>query len=83
MIDEKLLVAWNAAYWLMRSEARRQQHARFPDCNWKQVEEHDETVSAVVSAQVELCMEAMHGPQANPPRFVWAGQGERAHAVGA
>ena len=70
MIDEKLLVAWNAAYWMMRSEAKRQQLARFPDCNWQLVEDHDEAVSAVVSAQVELCMEAMHGSAAVAGSYV-------------
>lgn len=59
MFDEKLLVAWNAAYWMMRSEARRQQKARFPDCDWKRVEADDEWVSAIVTAQAEACLDAM------------------------
>jgi len=59
MVDEKLLVAWNAAYWMIRSEAERQNGARYPDCDWKQVEAHDECVAAVVTAQAEVCIEAM------------------------
>ena len=62
MFDKKLLVAWNAAYWMIRSEAQRQNVARFPDCDWNQVESHDECVAAVVTAQAEICIKAMQGP---------------------
>ena len=67
MIDEKLLVAWNAAYWMMRSEARRQQSARFPDCNWKAVEADDDWIATVVTAQAEVCLAAMRGMKAGLP----------------
>lgn len=57
--EKRFFVAWNAAYWMLRSEARRQQKARFPDCNWKQVEADDDWVSSVMLAQAELCLAAM------------------------
>lgn len=60
--DQHAQVAWNAAYWLLRSEARRQLDARFPDCDWKFVEAHDECVAAVIEAQTRLCVKAMQGP---------------------
>ncbi len=58
-IEENHLVAWNAAYWMMRSEARRQQKARYPDCNWRALEADDDWISTVASAQAEVCLEAM------------------------
>lgn len=55
----RMTMAWHAAYWMARSEARRQQGARLPDCNWRQVEASEECASAVVAAQAALCMQAM------------------------
>ena len=59
MLDENVRIAWNAAYWLLRSEARRQLKSRYPDCDWKQIESNDECVEAVVEAQARLCFHAM------------------------
>lgn len=68
-IDPHAQVAWNAAYWLLRSEARRQLDARYPDCDWNFVETHDECVSAVIEAQTRLCVKAMQGIDASSGRF--------------
>lgn len=62
MFDENAHVAWNAAYWLLRSESRRQLRSRFPDCDWNQVEEHEDCVAAVIEAQTRICVKAMQGP---------------------
>ena len=59
MVDENVRIAWNAAYWLLRSEARRQMNSRYPDCDWSQIESSDECVEAVVEAQARLCFHAM------------------------
>lgn len=59
MKDENVRVAWNAAYWLLRSEARRQVVSKFPDCDWKMVEANDECVTAIIEAQAKVCMDAM------------------------
>lgn len=64
MVDENARLAWNAAYWLLRSEARRQAQARYPDCDWQHVEDHDECVNTVIEAQVRICRHAMRGPNA-------------------
>jgi hypothetical protein len=61
MLDENVRIAWNAAYWLLRSEARRQMRSTFPDCDWKQIEISDECVEAVVEAQARICFRAMRG----------------------
>ena len=66
MSDDKVRVAWNAAYWLLRSEARRQTASKFPDCDWKLIEAHDECVSAVIEAQARVCMTAMRGSETAP-----------------
>lgn len=69
MKDDNVRVAWNAAYWLLRSEARRQVESKFPDCDWKMVEANDECVAAIIEAQAKVCMEAMHStntPAADP-----------------
>lgn len=60
-VDLTAQVAWNAAYWMLRSEARRQLNSRYPDCDWNLVEEHDECVAAVIEAQTRLCERAMQG----------------------
>ena len=65
-LDPKLLGAWNAAYWMMRSEARRQSKARFPDCNWYSVEAHEDWISAVATAQAGVCFAAMRIVQPVP-----------------
>ena len=57
--DETRLFAWNAAYWMMRSEARRQSRSRYPDCNWKAVEADEDWITTVATAQAELCFRAM------------------------
>lgn len=59
MNDENVRVAWNAAYWLLRSEARRQAASKFPDCDWKMVEANDECVATMIEAQAKVCMRAM------------------------
>lgn len=64
MKDENVRVAWNAAYWLLRSEARRQVESKFPDCDWKMVETHDECVTTIIEAQAKICMDAMRGKPA-------------------
>lgn len=64
MIEENLRVAWNAAYWLLRSEARRQLKAIHPDCDWVQIEANDECVEALVQAQARICFHAMNGTEA-------------------
>jgi hypothetical protein len=66
MNDQNIRFAWNAAYWLLRSEARRQTKSRFPDCNWHLVEANDEWVTAVIEAQARVCIEAM---QSQPTYF--------------
>ena len=66
MSDDKLRVAWNAAYWLLRSEARRQTASRFPDCDWKLIETTDECVAAVIEAQARVCLMAMRGSETVP-----------------
>ena len=68
-IDQNAQVAWNAAYWMLRSEARRQINAQFPDCNWDLVEDHDECVAAVIEAQTRLCARAMQGPNSSDQQF--------------
>lgn len=65
MMDENAHVAWNAAYWLLQSESRRQLRSRFPDCDWKQVEAHDDCVAAVIEAQTLVCVRAMQGPNSS------------------
>lgn len=70
MLDENAQIAWNAAYWLLRSEARRQLRATLPDCNWIQVEEHDECVNAVIEAQTRICRKAMRGPSSMSNRVI-------------
>lgn len=69
MFDENAQIAWNAAYWLMRSEARRQLRSQYPDCNWNQVEDHDECVNTVIEAQVRICRRAMQGPNSTAKRY--------------
>lgn len=64
MNDRTDCVAWNAAYWLLRSEARRQIRSRFPDCNWHLVEAHDECVATIIEAQARVCIDAMQRPSA-------------------
>ena len=59
MKDENVRVAWNAAYWLLRSEARRQVESKFPDCDWKMIEANDECVATIIEAQARVCMQAM------------------------
>ncbi len=59
MKDENVRVAWNAAYWLLRSEARRQVGSKFPDCDWKMVEANDECLATIIEAQAKICMQAM------------------------
>lgn len=66
MKDENVRVAWNAAYWLLRSEARRQVESKFPDCDWKMVEANDECVATIIEAQAKICMEAMQSINASP-----------------
>jgi hypothetical protein len=68
-LEDKLLVAWNAAYWMMRSEARRQRKARFPDCDWRLVESDDDWAGAVATAQAEACLAAMQGWVPGGSRF--------------
>jgi hypothetical protein len=62
MLDENVRIAWNAAYWLLRSEARRQLQSRHPDCDWKLIQASEECVEAVVEAQARVCFQAMGGP---------------------
>ena len=69
MSDDKVRVAWNAAYWLLRSEARRQTASKFPDCDWKVIEANDECVAAVIEAQARVCMIAMRGSEAAHVEF--------------
>ena len=69
MLDENVRIAWNAAYWLLRSEARRQLQSRFPDCDWKLIESTDECVEAVVEAQARICFNAMGGPNLIVARY--------------
>ncbi|MEX2400105.1 MAG: hypothetical protein WD423_04990 [Rhodothermales bacterium] len=69
MFDENAQIAWNAAYWLLRSEAKRQLHALYPDCDWPLVEEHDECVNTVIEAQVRICRRAMSGPNSVAKRY--------------
>lgn len=69
MFDENAQIAWNAAYWLLRSEAKRQLHAQYPDCNWQQVEDHDECVNTVIEAQVRICKRAMQGPNSTAKQY--------------
>lgn len=83
ILDEKLLVAWNAAYWMMRTEARRQRQARYPDCDWRQFEGDDDWVSSVATAQAEVCLEAMGGRKAAPYHGPWVPTGQPGHAGGA
>lgn len=62
-------LAWNAAYWLLKSEARRQRDARFPDCDWTLVEADEEWVAAVIEAQTRLCRQAMGSALAGRQRL--------------
>lgn len=69
MKDENVRIAWNAAYWLLRSEARRQVRSKLPDCDWKMVEANDECVATIIEAQAKICMQAMQSvisPPADP-----------------
>ncbi len=59
MTDENVRFAWNAAYWLLRSEARRQKKSSIPDCDWRYIEMHDECLTAVLEAQARICIGAM------------------------
>src|SRR5690606_29651061 len=61
----------NAAYWLMRSEARRQLAAQHPDCDWKSVEKNEEYLSLVVGAQAHVCIRAMTGPDSISEGYAW------------
>lgn len=86
MKDKNVRVAWNAAYWLLRSEARRQVESKFPDCDWKMVEANDECVATIIEAQAKICMDAMQSinapaPMDPEPRTAvnpFAGSGSRA-----
>ncbi len=69
MFNENAQIAWNAAYWLMRSEARRQGRAPYPDCNWKQVEDHDDCINTVIEAQARICRRAMQGPNSKTNKY--------------
>lgn len=66
MKDDNVRVAWNAAYWLLRSEARRQAASKFPDCDWKMVESNDECVATIIEAQARVCMRAMESYPSMP-----------------
>lgn len=66
MNDRTDRVAWNAAYWLLRSEARRQIRSRYPDCNWHLVEAHDECVATIIEAQARVCFQAMTSTADSP-----------------
>lgn len=67
MFDRTDRIAWNAAYWLLRSEARRQVRSRYPDCDWRLVETHDECLSTIVEAQARICYQAMQRSGADMP----------------
>lgn len=68
--NDRLFSAWNAAYWLMRSEARRQVKARYPDCNWRAVEADEACITAVVAAQAEVCLKAMRPERRVAPVYL-------------
>lgn len=67
MEREMQMLAWNAAYWLARSESRRQQRAVRPDCDWPAVEAHEDCIEIVLDAQARLCMDAMKATAGSEP----------------